>query len=33
VDQGEVASTLLAGFRVDLKALFEDAPPPEVPDA
>jgi len=33
VDQGEVASTLLAGFTVDLTALFEDAPPPEVPDA
>ena len=33
VDEGEVASTLLAGFTVDLTALFEDAPPSEAPDA
>ena len=33
VDEGEVASTLLAGFAVDLTALFEDVPPSEAPDA
>jgi Uma2 family endonuclease len=33
VDEGTVASTLLAGFTVDLAVLFEDAPPSEAPDA